>query len=798
MSRNRQRARLAVSPRLRIVLRELWHLRGQVLAAALVVACGISAFVALRATYHSLLVAQADYYAAYRFADVFARLERAPEGLAARVGEVPGVAEVRTRVVVDVTLDVPGLAEPATGRLVSIPERREPMLNDLALRAGRWIEPGRAGEAIASETFARANGLRIGDTVGAILNGRWARLTIVGLALSPEYVYEVGPGKVFPDNRRFGVLWMSREALGPAFDMDGAFNDLALSLAEGASAQEVVDRLDRLLAPYGGLSAYPRRDQLSHRFLADEFGEIEIMTTYIPALFLGVAAFLLYVVLSRMVSMQRAQIGLLKAFGYADIGVGMMYLGFAVCVVAIGASAGVALGAYMGGLVTDLYAEYFHFPRLAFELRPPVLVATVLIGLAAATIGALGAVRGVLALPPAEAMRPEAPASFREGWLDRSGLARFVAPALRMILRNLARRPWKALLSIVGIALAVGTMVVGRFGIDGAAHLLHVQLDLIQRGDVSVTFHEPRESAALNEVARLPGVLRAEGFRAVPVWLRNGHRAKKVQILGLAPDAELHRLLDRDLRPVPIPPDGLALSRKLAELLGLAPGDVARIEVLEGAREVRELPVAAIVDEYLGLGAYMDGRALARLLREDAPVSGVNLRVDPARAADLFSVLKGLPPVAGVEVKETTRAVVQDSLDRAIRVFSRILVGFAGIIVLGVVYNSARIALSERGNELASLRVLGFRNREVLAILLGEQALLVATAIPLGLLAGYGMSAALATEFEREMFRIPLEIDGATYAYATLAAVGAALLSGVLVARRVRSLDLIAVLKTRE
>jgi len=369
---------------------------------------------------------------------------------------------------------------------------------------------------------------------------------------------------------------------------------------------------------------------------------------------------------------------------------------------------------------------------------------------------------------------------------------------LRMIVRNLARRPWRAALSVLGIALAIGMMVVGHFGIDASGHLMHVQLDVVKRDDVTVTLREPREAAAREELAQLPGVLRAEGFRTVPVWLRNGHRSKKVALVGVDADATLHRLVDRRLRRVDLPPDGVVLGRKLAEILGLAVGDAVVVEVLEGARPMRQVPVAAVVDEYLGLGAYMDRSALSRLLREDRLVTGAWLRIDPAHAQQLYARLKQIPAVAGAEVKATVRKVVQDSLDRAFEMFSRVSVGFAAEIVAGTIYNSARIALAERGNELASLRVLGFRQREVVTILLGEQALLVAAAVPLGLAIGYGLAAALVPVFDREMFRLPLVITKLTYAWATLAAIVAALLSGAIVARRIRGLDLVAVLKTRE
>src|SRR5690606_18640757 len=254
----------------------------------------------------------------------------------------------------EVTLDVPGLAEPATGRLVSVPERRAPILNDVHLRRGRWIEPGRRDEVVASEAFVEANGLALGDRIGAVLNGRWQALRIVGVGLSPEYVYEMHGTNLFPDNRRFGVLWMSREALGPAFQMEGAFNDVALRLAAGASLDDVIVRVDRLLERWGGLGAYGRADQISHRFLSDEIRQNRVFGTVLPAIFLGVAAFLLHIVLSRLVATQREQIALLKAFGYAPLPIARHYLQLALVPVVVGALVGVGLGLWWAGEINRL------------------------------------------------------------------------------------------------------------------------------------------------------------------------------------------------------------------------------------------------------------------------------------------------------------------------------------------------------------------------------------------------------------------------------------------------------------
>lgn len=787
----------------KILWRDLWHLRGQVLAAALVVACGVTAQVSMHSAYLSLAATRANYYDRYRFADVFANLKRAPESLADEIRALPGVAQVRTRVVAEVTLDVPGLTEPASGRLVSIPERRAPMINDLYLRRGRYIEAARPDEVLLSEVFAQANRLDVGDKLGAILNGRWRELSVVGVALSPEYIYEVGQGMLFPDNRRFGVLWMGREALAFAFNMDGAFNDVSLTLAprslsKGAEEAEVIASLDRLLLRYGGLSAYGRKDQLSNRFLSDELGEIEVSATYIPAVFLGVAVFLIYIVLSRLVVMQRTQIGLLKAFGYSDRSVGLHYLKFALATVLAGLLPGLLLGLYLGEQVTNMYREYFHFPLLALVISPKVLFWAMLVNLLAACAGAIAAVRRVTALVPAEAMRPEAPANFRTGVMERSGVAHWLSASARLIARNLMRKPWKALLSVLGIGVAVGLMLVARFFIDAVDHMMMVQFELVQRDDVTVLFHEPRAAGAAFEIGRLPGVLRVEPFRAAPVRLRHEHRSKQIALTGLSADSQLHQIVDSRLRAIAVPPEGLLLTRKLGEMLGVSTGDSVTLEVLEGARQVREVTVAGLSDELIGIGAYMDARALARLLREDNLISGAWLRVDPVYADRLYARLKHLPAVSGVAVRSAMVNSVKDIVDRAFTSVSVIEMLFAAIIIGGMVYNSVRIALSERGNELASLRVLGFTQREVVVLLLGEQGLLTLCAIPVGLAMGYGMCALLVPIFDRELFRLPLVVGAQTFIYPIVATLFAAVLSALLVARRLRHLDLIAVLKTRE
>ena len=778
--------------------RDLFHLRGQMTAIALVVVCGVASFVSMRSTYHSLLISQTTYYATYRFADLFAGLKRAPESLSEQISRVTGVATVQTRIVMDVLLDVPGLNEPATGRLVSVPARRTPMLNDIFIRRGRYIEPGRDDEVIASEAFMEANKLNLDDRINAIINGRWKQLRIVGIGLSPEYIYEVRGGDIFPDNKRFGVFWMSRETLEHAFDLDGAFNDLSLTLARDAKSEEVISKVDMLIARYGGLGAYDREVQVSNRFISDEISQNRISANILPGIFLGIAAFLIYIVMSRLVGTQREQIALLKAFGYGDTTIGLHYLQLALVPVILGTLAGTAVGLYLGYQLTSMYSLFYHFPRLQYEVKPELILITFLLSIGAASLGAVMAVRRAIALPPAEAMRPEAPPRFRTGLIERIGFHRLFSPSIRMVLRNLERRPMKAILSSFGVALAVAMLIVGFYFYDAVDYIVKIQFNLVQREDMTVLFNEVKPSRSRFDIQHLPGVMRSEPFRAVPIRIRFEHRMRRTSLLGLTTPSTLRHLVDKDLQEFDVPPDGVVLTTRLAEVLGAHLGDSVTIEVLEGERPVRQATVTGFVDELVGISVYMDIRSLNGMMKEGNAITGSYLSVDPNISPKLYSLLKRTPAVAGVSIKDAALASFNDIISKSLLIFTAVFTVFACIISFGIVYNGARIALSERGRELSSLRVLGFSRAEIAVMLLGEQAIITLVAIPLGFAIGFGICALLPVALNTDLFRIPLVVNFKSYLLSFAVVVTASFLSGLLVRWRLRTLDLIAVLKTRE
>ncbi len=781
----------------RKLLRDLRRHWVQVISIALVMACGTMTIMGLRSTLASVRKSQIDYYDTYRFADVFASVQRAPAAVAGVIAAIPGISAVETRIVKDVRLEVPGLREPAIGHVVSIPDTPRPMLNELHVRSGRWVVAGRDDEVLVSERFAEVNGLRAGDTVSAVLNGRWQRLRIVGIAISPEFVIETG-SSIFVDSRRFGILWAARQTLENVFNMNGAFNDVVARLAPGARLAAVTAALDRVLEPYGSSGAYDRKDQSSARVLDNEFTQLRVTATIFPLFFLIVGAFLLNVVLSRLIGSQRDEIAALKAFGYTNREVGVHYLEFALGAVVIGAAIGFPAGMWMGSRFVSLYTGYFRFP----VLRPIVDWSGVALAIGVSggfgVLGAMSALRRVVSLPPAEALRPESPARFRPLLIERAGFGRLASPSVRMVLRNLERRPVRTLSGIVGIALAVALFAVGRFPYDAFDRMLDVHFRLAQRGDLTVQFTGERGARAADELRHVPFVTAVEAFRSVPVRVRHGAIKRTMTVTGIPTDATLRRIVDVDGRVYATPPDGAVLTARSARVLGVGPGDTLWVELLTRGGPERPLVVSALVDEMLGFGLYMQPAALARFLHEDERYDGAYLSVVPGHDAEVYDALEKRPGVLGASSRAATIDNIEEQMRESTSFVLSLITFSASLIAVGVVYNSARIALSERGRELATLRVLGFSVNEVASMLLGEQASVVLAAIPIGWILGLGASVLFAGAMQTEEYHFPFVARLGSYALSALVVAGAAAVTSLFVRRRVGRLDLVTALKTRE
>jgi putative ABC transport system permease protein len=745
-----------------------------------------------------LELTRATFYERYRFADIFAKVKRAPDALVDRLAEIPGVAQVETRIVEVVTLDVPGLDEPAVGQIISLPVTRPPRLNQLYLRRGRQLQVGRDDEVLASEAFLKANGLDVGDSIVAIINGRRKKLRVVGVAFSPEYVFQIKPGDMLPDPEHFGILWMEHEALSTAYDMEGAFNDISISLTRKASEADVIHRVDLLTEPYGGLGAYARKDQLSHMLLESDIQGLRSAGLIAPTIFLCVAAFLLNVVLTRLTSLQREQIAALKAFGYHNVQIAWHYMKFVLVITIAGGLIGTLGGMWLAHDFTKLFLRVYQYPELIFQVRPNVVAKAVLVAGGAAIVGAFSAIVLAVRLPPAEAMRPEPPARYRPTLLERVGLGWLVPNVARMVLRQLERHPIKTTFAMLAISMSVAIVVVGNFMRNSIDEVIETQFFDVNRFDLSLGIVEPVSIDAVHELASLPGVLRVEPRRWVAAKLRARHRSRRIGIMGLPRDATLMQLKSRTGEQVILPPEGLIISKKLGEVLGVEAGDTLRVEVLQDKRPVADLPIIGLLDDISGLNAYMSMEALNRLMREGPRITGAMLTTDALMLPTIYRQLKETPQVASVTIRQASIESFKNTVAQNMNHMRVINLSFAIIIALGVVYNGARISLSERSRELATLRVIGFTRREISTILLGEIGTITLLGIPLGLVLGYWFAWILTWFFDQEVFRFPFVIARSTYGLAAATVIAASVVSALIVRRKLDHLDLIAVLKSRE
>ena len=784
------------------LLRDLRRMWSQALTIALVVASGVGSYVTALSAVDSLVEARDAFYAQGRFADVFAAVRRAPRAVADVLADIPGVADLQLTIERVVRIDIDGVDDPMLGRMIGIDPRQPRRLNAVIVRSGAPLEsdgPGVRGDgaidALVSASFAQARGLVPGSRVRALINGRQRTLHVRGIALSPEYVFAGLSG--MPDLRGFGVFWVDERVLAAAWDMAGAFDHVALRLAPGANPQAVIAELNRHLAPWGGRDAHGREHQTSNEFLQREIDEQRVFATVLPTIFLGVAAFLLNVVVSRLVATQREQIAALKALGYPDRTIAGHFLKLVAVIVAVGLAIGFAGGDAFGRLMTGLYAEFFQFPTFGHRIAPSLFATGALVAVATAFAGTLNAIWATVRLPPAQAMRPPAPGRYRVTFVERVG-ARLFGPAQRMILRNLGRRPWRSALSVVGVAAAVAIVMLGNFARDSIAVIVDTAFSVSMRADLNVRLAEPGDDAVRHALARLPGVIAVESGRDVAVRFVAGHRTVRGSIQGLEADASLRRVVDIDARPVPLPEDGLLMTDRLAAKLGLRVGDTVQVEVIEGRQRTVSVPVAATVREMMGLNVYIERRALNRLLGESDVASGYALALERGAEPATLAAIRSLPRLVGTFSKSTLERNMNEVSARNIRIMSTIMTVFAVVIAVGVVYNHARIALAERTWELASLRVLGFTRGEVSTLLLGEQALLIALSLPLGMLLGEALVRGIVSLLASDPFAFPVSLQPRTYAWAALCVVGAGAASALVVRRRVDRLDLVGALKTRE
>lgn len=783
------------------LVRALLKTPGQSLAVVMVVLCGTACYICIASAYRNLVLTRDTYYAQYRFADFEIHLERAPVTAAAKLAAIPNVRRVRGRIVQDVKVDVPGERESRIGRLISMPDVREPVLNDICLRGGRYFSEGAQNEVILSERFAANNGLALGDHIEVSIESRRYPLRIVGLALSPEYVYMIrNVQELVPSFERFGILWVPQAFAETALDMREACNNVVGVVDEIAALDGVLERAEELLEPYGVFAKTRREDQISNRFLSDEIKGLGVSARIVPAIFQGVAALILLVLLNRMVRTERTQIGLLKAYGYSNLQVAVHYLQFALVLAVLGSAGAFGVGHWLAYEMIQMYVQFYQFPLLESRVYPDVLTRSIGIAMAFAVLGALSAAIRAARIHPAESMRPEVPRYAHRVWLERfTRLWRRLGFLGKMICRNISRNAFRAGINAFGVMVSAAILIVGFFTIDALRYGLRVQFYEMQRQDLKVSFQLEQGKQTYYDVLRFDHVRDAEPVLEYPFEIRNGWRKKDIIVTGLPRDADMQRLLDADGARIDVGEDGLSIDEHLAESLGIAIGDRVALKPLMGrVTKEREVVVRRIYRQFLGIGAYMNLDALSRLLDEPFVMNAALLRTEPGREADVNVALRDVAAVASIVSRDRAYQAVLDTLAQSMKVMNVMLVLFAGVIAFAVIYNVTSVSLAERQRELASLRVIGLTVSEVGRIMYVENFVLGALGLIAGFPCGLALCRLLIRAYDSDLYRLPFHIEPRTLVITTVLTIAFIITANLAVSVKVRRLDLVEVLKERE
>ena len=771
----------------------------QGVAIVVLLMCGVATLIMSISTVRSLEASQDRYYSRYAFAHLWAPLVRAPEVLLDRLAQIPGVVRVSGRVEKHALLDFPDMLEPASARLISIDRDPQSEINGLVLRSGRLPIVCDQTEVVVSELFAQEHRLKLGDRIGANLEGKHEDLVVVGVGLSPDSIYLVQPGMILPNNRLYGIFWARKEKLSAAFQMQGAFNQVALRVSAEANVDNLKKQIDAILEPYGCTGVYDRQEQESHARLRDEMRELRTMAFLSPAIFLSVSAFLVHMVFSRLIAMQTEQIATLRAFGYSAVEIGLHYGRLVSVWITLGVALGIGCGLLLAVWLSEIYRMFFRFPEILMIWFGWEWILAVSLGVAVALLGAVSGIVRAMRLPPAVAMRSAGSQSAPAKSVTQLRLLGYLSPIGRMVMVRMLGNPWLTFFSILGMGLGMSLLILSSFMEKTIEYVLDHQFSRSQRQDLQLAFYEPRTQSGLHEVQQWPGVRRVEGYRSVPIRMRNGLRTDRLVLLGLEPAPELFRVLDQADRPIDFPLEsGLTITGKLAEKLQLRVGDLVEIDWLEGQNRSIALQVERIYPNYTGPAAFLPKATLHELLREGDRISGLFLSIEPQDRQQIYRRIQETPAIAGVTDKHAALVNFRDLIAKSTG-WMRLINGiFATLITIAVAYNSALITFSERARDLATMRVLGYRGSEVHRILLLELFWTMLMAIPVGVPLGYLFAYALVERLDTQSHRFPFVIDPRTIAYAITVMLAATLVCGWMVIRMTKRLQLISVLKVRE
>ncbi|MCH7727858.1 MAG: ABC transporter permease, partial [Planctomycetes bacterium] len=745
----------------RKLCREVYRSKWLLLTIASIVAIGVMCFVAMQSAYRNLQQAQHRYYRQCRMADFWIDLKKVPLSELEAVRQIPGVIEAQPRIQFSAVVDLDGVSEPLNGLVLSLPDHHRSTINGVVLRKGDYFSGHRDNQVIVNDAFARKHNLRPGQWIHLLLNNRRQELFIVGTAISSEFTYLLGPGSIVPDPERFGVFYIKQTFAEDVFDFQGAANQIVgrVSPEIDENMEEIFQHIEIRLEAYGVINTTPLQRQASNQFLSAEIEGLGAFATVVPTIFLIVAALVLNVLITRLARQQRVVVGTLKAMGYTNGQVFAHFLKFGLSVGIVGGILGSLLGYLTSTGMTVVYRRFFEFPELKSGFYWHIHAIGISVSLFCALAGSVSGARGVIRLRPAEAMRPEPPPRGGAILLERiTWLWSRLTSSWRMALRTIFRHRFRTGAGIFAAMMGAALLITGFMLTEAQSYFLEFQFQRVMRSDIDLAFKDERGRDALDEVRRLPGVERAEPVFDVGGTFVHGRFRRKGAVTGLIPNSTLTVPRSANSERIAIPQSGVVMSRELARILHVTPGDHVILQTVNGDRRPLRLLVRRIADSYMGLTVYADIHYLSHAVGESFAMNGAQLLTN-GNAEDLRNLhhrLKQTPGIQSINSRQKMIENIYKALLESQYIFIGFLVGFAGAIFFGSIVNASIVNLAERQREVATFRALGYGSWRIGGIFLRESLLVNTVGTILGVPVGYGLMVLTARSYDNDLIRLPI------------------------------------------
>lgn len=778
--------------------RDLLEARGQFISLIIIVSLGVAFYTGINATLLNLSNASETYFDEFNMADYWVDLEKIPISKLKQIEAVPGVKSAEGRIIENLSAFKEG--ENVTLRLISgAVGKEETAINRYWLTGGRHYRADQP-ECVVEENYFKANNYRFGDTLQAYWNGKAITLKIVGTARSPEYIYALKDGsELMPDPIHFGILFVGSVYSETLFAMSQSANSLILECDENVNYDQLKVVLEKRLDDYGVYAQYPRKNQLSYAMLHEEMKGLKSVSGSFPLVFMLVAAIIIYLMMGRMVEHQRTQIGVLKAFGFSNRKVLWHFISYGILISILGSILGAVLGLFLGNWMTEMENSYFHLPLKTNRIYPELLFPAVLLTSTFCLIASYEACKKAFKLSPSEAMRPKAPPSgkaialenFKKFWESLSFI-------WKMILRNMFRHKRRNFMTACGVMFGTALLLVS-FGMNDTVNLLIVsQYETIQNYDLKITTSAFIPESDWHTLERLEHVTRLEPLLEIGVEMKNGSRVKTVGLTAISEDAQLYRLSDKNGKVIPLTKMGIMMPEKLANQLGIKPHENIKVKPLITGKKAMNMPYSKEIYQYIGINAFCSFDQADAFLKEGRIANAFVVRLDDLNNAEsVKALLKEYKNISSVVTKTDSLKNLEANMEMMTASLG-VMVLLAGVLSIAVIYNVATISIFERQRELASLKVLGLREKELEKIIFYENYLLATIAALMGLPLGYGIGQLMSLSFESDSYSFQFIMSTSSYVYAVILSLVFAWISNQWLKKKIKKLDMIAVLKSIE